>query len=282
MGFQFTRRAALAAGLALAAAGAAGLHPLHAQAIIRGTLYDDASGSPIHGTVMLVDPSSDAPVVHVTSDSLGQFQLQADGGTYQLAAVRDGYGSVLSAPIALVNGERMTIRLPMAHDGDPMHKIAVIEHIKPDRSQQRAMVDYHDTMRGFESRRAVGDGLHYDRTQFDRSSASTLGEFLQNVPGFDVVNPESTASMQMSRSANLGISNGTNGNLCHVGWFVDGHRMDLPGQNIDAATDALGDMQLDAIEGLEIFRGLSEMPSEYARPDLRCGAVLIWTRHGGQ
>jgi hypothetical protein len=86
--------------------------------------------------------------------------------------------------------------------------------------------------------------------------------------------------MQMSRNANLSITGATPGSLCHVGWFVDGHRMDLPGQGIDAATDALGSMDLNIVEALEIFRGISEMPSEFAQPDLRCGAVMIWTRHG--
>jgi hypothetical protein len=47
---------------------------------------------------------------------------------------------------------------------------------------------------------------------------------------------------------------------------------------IDAATDALGSMQIAAIEGLEVFHGMAEMPAELADPDLRCGAVSIWTR----
>ena len=55
--------------------------------------------------------------------------------------------------------------------------------------------------------------------------------------------------------------------------------MDLPGQ-IDPATDALGSMQIEAIEAVEVFRGVSEMPPEFAAPDLRCGAVAIWMRRG--
>jgi len=35
-----------------------------AQAVIRGTLYDDVTGLPLQGTVMLVDPNTDAAVVH--------------------------------------------------------------------------------------------------------------------------------------------------------------------------------------------------------------------------
>src|SRR4051812_1734180 len=118
MSFQFIRRAALC-GSVLAIAAVPVAHTLCAQAVVRGVLYDDANGTPLRGTVMLVDPSTDAAVVHATTDSLGQFQLQIKRGVFQLAAVRPGYNSVLSAPIPLENGERLTVRVPIATEGDP-------------------------------------------------------------------------------------------------------------------------------------------------------------------
>ena len=84
----------------------------------------------------------------------------------------------------------------------------------------------------------------------------------------------------MTRSASL-TSAGSRGLLsdCHVGWFVDGQRWDIPGRS-DPTVDAIGSTQLNSIEVLEVYRGLSEMPAEFAAPDLRCGAVAIWTRRG--
>lgn len=277
MGFLLTRRTAatVSAMLLVLASSSA-----HAQAVIRGVLYDDASGMPIRGTVMLVDPATDAAVVHVLADSTGHFEISAQTGTYQLAAVRDGYTSIVSAPIALVNGERMTIKLPISQDGHPRHNIGVTEHIRPDLTFQRAQNDVRTplSMTGFASRRAGGTGLQYDHNSLARSGVSTLGEFLQNVPGFRVLDPQSTNSMQMTRSTAMpDLSNTSVGN-CHVGWFIDGHRMDMPGR-LDAVTDGLGAMQLESIEAIEVFRGLSEMPAEFAEPDLRCGAVAIWSRH---
>jgi hypothetical protein len=61
---------------------------------------------------------------------------------------------------------------------------------------------------------------------------------------------------------------------------MDGHRMDIPGRS-DPVTDGLGLIPLENLEAVEVFRGLSEMPVEFAEPDLRCGAVAIWTKHGG-
>jgi hypothetical protein len=281
MGFQLMQRAAASAALLLAVAAPV----VSAQAIVRGILYDDANGTAVRGTVMLVDPSTSAPIAHVVSDSLGQFSLRVNHGTYQIAAVRSGYSSVLSAPIALISGEQLTIRVPIATSGDPHHEIGVVEHTRPAAEQRQVAAKTRQglDMDGFETRRRIGIGLQYDRSDIERSSFHTLGEFLQNVPGFRVSDPGSTSTLSFMRSTGLGSADPTTGRAttCPIGWFVDGHRMNLPGMN-DLVTDGLGTMDLNDIEMIEVFRGISEMPSEYAAPDLRCGAVSVWTRRGGQ
>ena len=277
MSFQLIQRAANTTVTALiissVAAGSA-----FGQAVVRGVLYDDANGSPVRGTVMLVDPSTDAAVVHVSCDSLGQFTMQVSRGTYQIAAVRPGYNSMLSAPIPLGDGERLTVKVPIAQTGDPQHRIGVIEHVRP---QTGPRPDARNAeLQGFYSRKTTGEGLHYDRTALEKANVRTLGEFLESVPGLRVIDPASTASMNMMRTNAGALTSSAAGiSACHVGWFVDGHRMDLPGRN-DPITDGLGAMSLDIIEAIEVFRGLSEMPSEFAEPDLRCGAIAIWTRRG--
>ena len=279
MGFRFIHRAAASASFVLSAI----VLPtaLTAQAVVRGVLYDDATGAPVRGTVMLVDPASDAAVVHATTDSVGLFDLKVSTGVYQIAAVRPGYTSVLSAPVQLQNGERMTIRLPIAENGDPQHHIGVIEHVKPGAAAQAAeRMRQAIDMGGYDSRKTIGTGLHYNRKDFEKSTVATLGEFLQSVPGLSVRDPSSTASMAALRNSMSTLFEGPRAvGACHLGWFIDGHRMDLPGRT-DPITDGLGTMQLDNVEALEIFRGLSEMPPEFAEPDLRCGAIAIWTRHG--
>src|SRR3569833_4604560 len=102
---------------------------MSAQADLRGILYDDATGERLRGTVMLVDPSTDAPLFHTTTATLGQFTMQFRSGTVQVAAVRAGYKSVLSAPMAFQNGERLTIRIPIDVDGVQQHAIGVLELI---------------------------------------------------------------------------------------------------------------------------------------------------------
>lgn len=273
MGFHYRRAAVAVASLLLSSAIAPDSLP--AQAIIRGVLYDDATGAVVRGTVMLVDPATDGAAVHAVTDSLGQFVLQtpAGGGVYQVAAVRAGYTSVLSARIQLVDGERMTLRVPIAPTGDPVHSIGVLEHVKPDAPARPVVMD------AFDRRRASGVGVHYDREQLARSNVSTLGEFLRGVPGFHVVDPSSASTMSMSRSASpSGLGSRTSsGAACHVGWFMDGHRMDLPGLS-DPMTDGFASVPLETLDGIEVFRGVAETPPEFSAPDLRCGVVALWTR----
>ncbi len=280
MGFQLIHRAAMAAGLVLTLAVVPAL--ASAQAVVRGVLVDDSTGAFVHGTVMLVDPGNNAAVVHVVTDSNGAFDLETGNGSYQIAAVTAGYTSVLSAPIQLENGERMTVRIPISKNGDPQHNISVLEHVRPDPNMVKAAQSMRDAsdMGGFSRRQALGDGLHYTRADLSKTQVSTLGEFLQSVPGLIVGNPGATSTMNLARNTGSPLTNGMPGNLsgpCRLGWFVDGHRIDLPGQN-DPVTDGLGSLPLDNIAGLEVFRGLSEMPPEFAEPDLRCGAVAIWTK----
>ena len=287
MGLQFILRAPSVARIVLfAGVFTMAAQSTRAQVVVRGVLYDDANGTRLRGTVMLVDPSTDAPMVHTTTDSLGQFSLKTTSGVFQIAAVRPGYTSVLSAPVKAQNGEQFTVNIPIAAAGDPQHRIAVVEHIKPATpGPQEANEQIADGMAPadadrFRSRKALGTGLHYGRKDFEKLNVTTLGEFLQGIPGLSVRDPSSTSSMQTTRSSAMPSAVAPRGSsACHLGWFVDGHRMDLPGRS-DPVTDGLGSLQLDAISAIEIFRGLSEMPPEFADPDLRCGAIAIWTRRG--
>ena len=38
------------------------------------------------------------------------------------------------------------------------------------------------------------------------------------------------------------------------------------------------DVRPDEVEGIEVYRRLSEVPVEYRRPGAECGVVLIWLK----
>ena len=293
-----------------------------AQGVLRGVLYDDATGTPLRGTVMLVDPATDAPVAYNATDSAGQFDLKVRQGTYRIAAVSAGYKSIVSALVAFNDGERLTVRVPIRVDADPTHQIGVLEHLRPGDKEKSAAGDVTpglganpganpgtgpaggaaasaplkpDTvtapvrspetnpsaakLAAYQSRRDRGAGLYYDGDKLERSHVTTVGEFLQMVPGVSVRDPTTASSIELSRNIATSGTAGFPGSLvqtCYVGWFLDGRRIDIPGTN-DPMTDALARLPLANVVALEVFRGLSEMPAELAEPDLRCGAISIWT-----
>lgn len=289
-----------------------------AQGVLRGVLYDDATGTPLRGTVMLVDPTTDAPVAYNATDSAGQFDLKVRQGTYRIAAVSAGYKSIVSALVAFNDGERLTVRVPIRVDADPTHQIGVLEHVRPGDKEKSAAGDVApafapaqspsaspaggaaptplkpDTvtapmrspdkpsaakLTAYESRGRRGSGLYYDGEKLERSHVTTVGEFLQTVPGVSVRDPTSASSIELSRNIATAGTAGFPGSLvqtCYVGWFLDGRRIDIPGTN-DPMTDALARLPLANVTAVEVFRGLSEMPAEFAAPDLRCGAISIWT-----
>ena len=153
---------------------------------------------------MLVDPQTDAPVVHAKTDSPGQFILKVGRGVYQLAAVREGYTRLLSAPIPLAEGELMTLRVPIASSGDPQHKIGVLEHVRAEGSGSGATSTTSGDPRlaGFQRRRLSGAlGVQYDRSKLDRSPAVTVADFLRMVAGVAVRNGSAGGSVQMRRTA---------------------------------------------------------------------------------
>ena len=94
-------------------------------------------------------------------------------------------------------------------------------------------------LEGFNARRRLGTGLHFDHAQLVDSRRRTLGDFLQTVPGLRVTDPTSTRSMMIQRNQAIAATSSIGGQSCQVAWFVDGHRMDIPGRS-DAMTDALG------------------------------------------
>jgi hypothetical protein len=247
-----------------------------AQAVVRGFVYDDSTGTRLAGAaVMLVDPQTDAPVVNTKTDSLGQFQLKTGRGRFRIVAIREGYNQVQSAPVPLADGEQLMIRVPIAMNGDPHNKIGVLEHVKPSGAAVRT-ANEPGHVADIARRRLVGTGLQFTRDQLEESQAHSVADFLRRIPGVDVREGATSDNVQMRRSGGPALA--SNSLACHVGWFLDGMRVDRPGTQ--SMTEGLSSIRIDELDAIEVFRGVSEMPAEFAQPDLRCGAIALWSRRG--
>jgi hypothetical protein len=255
-----------------------------AQTILRGVLYDDSTGAPLHGgAVVLVDPGSDAPVYHTKADSNGVFRVNITrAGTYQIAAIHEGYQSILSAPVPFAEGDRLTVKIPVSMSGNPIHHIGVTEHVTALRSnastqqsdvakERRALLARHHSS---------GMGIVYDHERLLSMQAQTVGDVLQMTPGVGVGDASGITGSAVRMRQNdfqFGMSgNSSTGSVCHVGWYLDGQRYDRGAADV-GASDGLMQMSLNNVEAIEVYRGISEVPGEYAAPDLRCGVIAVWT-----
>jgi outer membrane receptor for Fe3+-dicitrate len=122
-------------------------------------------------------------------------------------------------------------------------------------------------MEAFEQRRARGGGAFITRAEIERRHPAKMSDMLRTVAGVSIKS-NTTAGEQtnvtMERSSH---SIGTN--TCEVQYYVDGHP--YPRGNID-------DFPPETIEGIEIFRGGSELPAEYRAQNSGCGLIGVWTR----
>ena len=62
---------------------------------------------------------------------------------------------------------------------------------------------------------------------------------------------------------------------CYMSVYVDGVRIWAPGTDDPPDFDRLRNNQY---EGVEVYRGPSELPTQYQETGAACGAILLWTR----
>lgn len=124
-----------------------------------------------------------------------------------------------------------------------------------------------DFLRGFHERRDRGFGYFLTREEIEQRGSTDLSNLLRTVPG---IRAEPTQFGQ----ARIQTSRAPAGSRCRIGVFIDRVRYRL--------ADDLPGISTKDIEAIEVYRGRSELPAEFADPDLNCGAIVIWTRRNQQ
>jgi hypothetical protein len=142
----------------------------------------------------------------------------------------------------------------------------------------------------FFRRMRLGFGTFLDRETIRGRNTTTLLELLQGVPGIRVrYNPPGSPAPTTVRMARCG------GNPPNLAFYIDGIRIPIsagvprtagavtfgggsPESNFKAAEvfeETLNSIHPRDIEMMEIYRGISELPSDLGR-DV-CAAIVVWT-----
>lgn len=119
-------------------------------------------------------------------------------------------------------------------------------------------------MAAFERRRHGNVGLFVTREQIVARSAMLLSDVVRTLPGVSVGHGGGDGGRLQLRGMAMGGRPD-----CGPAYYVDG--IYVPGLDIDAIPP--GDVQ-----GIELYRGISETPVDFRAMNSPCGVVSIWTR----
>lgn len=115
----------------------------------------------------------------------------------------------------------------------------------------------------FDRRRATTRGTFITRADIDKKNARTGTDIVRTVPGIRLVSLRGGVGNQVV------MTRGAGGRTCYPTMFVHG----LPYSGM------LDDFAADDIEALEIYVGISEIPTELDKNGRGyCGAIVVWTR----
>jgi hypothetical protein len=251
----------LLAALALLFPAAAG-----AQAHLQGRVIDHTGGEPIAGaTVVLQDERGRASARTIT-DTAGVFGFAVERpGPVRLQVDRIGFRRTVTPVLDLHGYTTTVVEVRMDVAAVPLAPLEVVTRSRPGVSP---------TLAGFDRRRRAGTGSFLTREEIAERKVSRVSDLLASVPGVSI----QRRAVFMAR-----------GQTCPAQIFVDGFHLNrstgpLPGRRGRTTTDLFPIDEVvrpEALEGIEIYQGLSRMPAEFLTPGSACGVVAVWTRRGG-
>ena len=214
-----------------------------AQAV-RGRVVDADARTPI--PAVQINASGPASV-RTLSDSAGLFRLDlTTSGSYTIRAERIGYQTV-SHQLTATLRENLIVEIKMSPNAIPLEPITIVGRSNVNRTG----------LEGFYQRAEwsdkIGLGTIIRRSDIDKRAAARTAHLF------------TASSGSVVRGDTVRFRRG--GQPCRPEVFIDGVR----------GTPGLIDVEIQSIEGIEMYRGPSQMPAEFL-DRTGCGSVLIWTR----
>lgn len=230
--------------------------------VVYGTVVDAASAVPIpYVEVWLVrDQHVVTSEVSIT-DASGRFDVHADGnGTYALYSRRIGYSPVVTSVGELHQLDSLSVSIKLAAVAT-----ALPTTITTGRNALRDLL-----LSGFDHRRALGLGAFITYDEIQRKGTPALSELLREIPGVSVRGTGARVNVQMGRASEM--------SRCEPLIYMDGQRATHSADPPNIIGELLAGTPGTALEAVEVYRGRSELPAEFADPDARCGVIVVWTR----
>lgn len=242
-----------AGALALLALSAS---PLTAQ-LLGGRVLDKESSEPVKDAVVeLLNPEGRS-VQRSRTDRDGFFVFELrQPGQFRLRTSRIGYQPTTSSMVAVEERQTVQVELKLSTTEVTLDPLTVTARSAPPRSRNL-------DREGFYDRERSGFGLFLDSNKLNERDAINTSELFRGLAGV-MVTPigGNRYSITMTRS----------GRNCPPQVILDGAPV--------GAGDLDSFVQPRDVDGIEIYRGSTEVPGRWMAQRSACGLIVIWTKRG--
>ncbi len=231
---------------------------VYAQSV-RGRVLDRKTDRPIPSAQVSVLTRSGTRNGEVVADSAGRFLLELSrGGVYRLQADRIGYQAVTSERFDISEEEDLVVDVYLASGAVDLAPLLITSR------PTRPLVGRLERA-GFYERERNAPGFFMRREEVESVHPVNLSDLLVRVPGARRARVRGGGSaIALSRSRG-------SGRVCLPAVFLDGQPLNRP--------DAIDNIvHVTSIEALEVYRGPSQTPANFAGIETGCGVVVIWTK----
>jgi hypothetical protein len=238
--------------------------PAHADAqIVRGRVVRADTEQPLADVLVRLRFPDGRQAAAAETDSAGMFRMQAPRlGLFSLSAERIGMAPVSTGEVRLNLSEELEVELAMSEQPLPLDPLVVKGREGIDIG---FLAGYYDRI---DRNERLGTGHVLTRDRIEERAALDVADLLRELPGISVV--------QGARQVQSILFRGGARGECVPRVFINGIPQNRGGAAGDLAVVDETVRPYD-LEGLEVYRGVSEMPAEYY-DDTRCGVILLWTR----
>lgn len=246
--------------------------PSQGQSVLTGVVRVDSLKTPLAGAEVLLTSLR----LKATTDRLGRFSIdRIPAGVHDIIVRHIGH-QPLSVSGEFNGHDTLTVEFSVAIESQRLAPITVTAPAEKVLSGK---------MEEFERRRKMGFGHFVTRADLQKLENYQLTNVLRrggNIRfmtrpsrcggGFAAASGRSEGRAPASLCSTVGYPD-----ACYMAVIVDGTLLWATGQpdppNID-------DYRVDRVQGIEVYRGSSELPAEFGGTNFGCGAVVIWTRTG--
>lgn len=247
---RWTAPAAAIAALLLAS-------PLSAQ-ILGGRVMDKTSNEPIPEAVVEVLNPAGRSMQRTRTDRDGFFVFELrEPGEYRVRTSRVGYQTVTSAGVQVESRQTVQVEVHISTGEVELEPLRVTARSQPPRS---AFLERE----GFYDRERSGFGIFLTPYELSQHNAATMtSELFRGVAGVNLT-PAGPGRYRINMTRS--------GGSCPPRILLDGSPV------ADADVDSFVEPQ--DVNGIEIYRGPSEVPGRWMGQRSSCGLIVIWTKHG--